>query len=218
MGLKKKLQNINNKFEKKVVSILKSMKIYSMRLDPIRSYQSHYVLSIIQLSFYVLIVVLIFFIFDGIIIMFSLILVVSVCNFIFLGYILDYIDDICYSEYVREQKKEFFCRLCKGYKKINKNLLSFFGGYLTYKLVCGHKFRVKLPHIKEYCRICSSELHFGNYPENFPDNFKICCMCLNTAKYIFSDKKSILGSFGRRNRYKKFKDKFDKLFVINKRV
>lgn len=94
--------------------------------------------------------------------------------------------------------------------------------------------------IDSLCSICESKLH-NSFPKDFPDKYRICCLCLNTAIYIYQkkDKKkekrekreiNTLEDFimmemgiisrkniGLENRYNKHKEKFDNLFIIKKK-
>lgn len=70
-----------------------------------------------------------------------------------------------------------------------------------------------------YCQICEDFLDkHSNFPEDFPDKFKICCRCWKVANYIFFVKKQKFEMKDRVKFYIKYKKKFDELFIIKKGV
>jgi len=78
---------------------------------------------------------------------------------------------------------------------------------------------------QEVCNICGSKLH-NRFYEDFPEKYKICCFCLKTANFIYSDlmieyDKNLInsiidGASHLRKNYELYKKKFDNLFKIKK--
>jgi len=87
----------------------------------------------------------------------------------------------------------------------------------------------KLISSRGQCQICGSILH-NRFPDNFPNEYKICCLCLDVANCIYSkvDKtktkmelNALIGfitgrDMGLMHYYNIFKKGFDDLFVVKK--
>jgi len=87
----------------------------------------------------------------------------------------------------------------------------------------------------EYCMVCSSKLDRPNYPEDFPDKYKLCCFCKETADEVYKVYHNEISNLidelyrllptnigpdeylNKTNHYKKYKEKFDNLFIYSKK-
>lgn len=67
------------------------------------------------------------------------------------------------------------------------------------------------PHVYDTCVFCGDVLHNpNNFPEGYPEDKKLCCLCLKFLKAIIYDDKYSISYFG------KYKDKLIEMFTIQK--
>lgn len=73
--------------------------------------------------------------------------------------------------------------------------------------------------LKDRCPICGGKLG-DTFPKDFPKGFRVCCLCLGVAKYIYSEHRNTEEERIKRiwfsTHYESYKDKFDNLFKIKK--
>lgn len=93
------------------------------------------------------------------------------------------------------------------------------------------------------CQICSKIIFLSKFPKDFPEKYRICCDCLDTAQFIYSklninsqEFKEMLAKVetvreqfklslkystpakreDRKIHYEKYKERFDELFLVKK--
>lgn len=69
-----------------------------------------------------------------------------------------------------------------------------------------------------YCQICKDLLDkSSDFPEDFPDKYKLCCNCWNIVRYIYDKGLNIDWDWADKF-YRERKKKFDEIFVVKKGV